>query len=132
MVPLHPLGRIRTMSYPHVTSMEIYDNLLVCGTSLGSCLLLDAQSLGLLSSFSHLSTQLAFRCSSLFKSENQEIVLQKPSPIKFVKVSQGDVIITVDEIGLLTVLSKTAVTVQKMDLTTGRFNSDQLQQSQNN
>lgn len=58
------------MKYPHVTAMELHDNLLVCGTSLGSCLLLDSENLTLLSSFSHLSTLIPFKCSPFFKSEN--------------------------------------------------------------
>ena len=72
LLPLHPLKRIKTMRYPHITSMELHDSLLVCGTSLGSCLLLDAINLTLLSSFSHLSTMLPYTPSSILKNDKQD------------------------------------------------------------
>ena len=45
-----------------------------------------------------------------------------PNKIKFIRQNQGDVVAAVDEQSQLTVLSKTTVVVQKMDLVTGKFN----------
>eukprot|EP00703_Trepomonas_sp_PC1_P002290 JAP94316.1 Putative flagellar associated protein [Trepomonas sp. PC1] len=126
----HPLKKIKTMRYPHVTSMELQGSLLVCGTSLGSCLLLDAKNLNLLSSFSHLSTLKQFVPAAIFQKEEKDFSQQIPAQIKFVKISQGDVIVTVDEVGLLTVLSKTDFQQQKMDLTTGRFQDSTVNEKQ--
>ena len=50
LVPVNPTQRIRTMDYAYVTALELFCEpgqkpLLFCGTSLGTCLLLDPVSL---------------------------------------------------------------------------------------
>lgn len=124
LLPVNPTHRIRTMDYAYVTALELFSEpgqkpLLFCGTSLGTCLLLDPISLQLLSSFTHLST---YKQIVVPDKDGNAQTAYVPNKIKFIRQNQGDVVAAVDEQSQLTVLSKTTVVVQKMDLVTGKFN----------
>ncbi|CAL6003796.1 Putative_flagellar associated protein [Hexamita inflata] len=129
LVPVHPHKRIRTMKYAYITAIELFADvekkpLLICGTSLGTCLLLDPTTLQLLSSFTHLSTLKQIKAPPCFKNEGNDVILTVPCGIKFVKISKGDVVAAVDESSQLTVLSQTQVLTQKMDLVTGKYQQE--------
>lgn len=70
MVPVNPLNEMKTMNYAYITTIELHNQqgqkpILICGTSMGTCLVLDAEKLQVLQSFTHLSMMKAMPINKL-------------------------------------------------------------------
>lgn len=124
LVGEHPLAPIKTQHYAHVTTLSLFcptdanRPVLLAGTSVGSCLLMDPFTLQVLSTFRHLSrtTSISLGCPFL---KRKSITL--PAQITHAKFSrEGDIIAVVDETSFLTILTKSTNDEPAKDLTTGR------------
>ncbi|KAH0576396.1 putative flagellar associated protein [Spironucleus salmonicida] len=134
LVPVHPLASIKSQTYPHITSMNLFSGagskpVLLAGTSLGSALLLDPFNLQVLQSFRNVARN---RRVMTRIAQKDFFVDDWPYKIKHVKFSrEGDIIAIIDESSQLKLLAKTQVQDQKMNYMTGK--TDILQQEvQNN
>lgn len=82
LVPIDPRERICTMLYSYITCIAhqpktdtVARDLLVCGTNVGTCMLVDASTLQLLSSFTHLTQMVPRRLSAHFRADKRDVTV---------------------------------------------------------
>lgn len=125
LVPEHPLAPLKTQSYAHITALSLFcpadasRPVLLAGTSVGSCLLMDPFTLQVLSTFRHLSRTKTIPLSCPFLKRKSISIPAQITHVRFSK--EGDIIAVLDETSFLTLLTKSISDEPAKDLTTGRI-----------